>query len=134
MGVKRHDAAAFKKEEWKWASLSRRKDYFLEKPTRNHRYVNDKGVAVFDDRYDYTSHLGKPQKPHPKIVAAIKNRTITQQLHVWYHGIPPKIKIPIAGSSSYGLGCLPIDSSAVSSSHTTTFWRSLPYITDLIHS
>lgn len=37
---------------------------------------------------------------HPKILQARKNGTCTKQLEEYYQGLPPKVNIPLAGTSS----------------------------------
>lgn len=116
----RHDPIAFRKLEVQWAAQGRRKDYLLDIPSPGHRYVDDNGDILFDDRYVMKSQM-KVFKPHPKIVEATKNGTLTPALERYYYAVPAHINYPITGVSKEpgALGFLPVDSSAVSSSPTS---------------
>lgn len=120
------DFVEFLKMEAKAANQRHLKDYRVKPPPAKHRYVDDDGYILFDDRYDPTARARKKQKKtHPKVLAARRNKTTSGALEAWFEGMPPGVNIPIAGTSKDGLGmgphhaeCLSETFFAVSVTHT----------------
>lgn len=99
-------------DEWskKWMTLEKRfyttrtnKDNF-RLPTRDTAvYLDAKGNKLFDDFYVMKAQAPPIGKDHPKIKAAAKNDTWTQQLAEYWYRIKPSRNVPLAGTAKRGI-------------------------------
>jgi len=71
------------------------KDWLLERPKKNHRYLNASDTPIFDDRYVYGSQ--RKIGGHPKLAAAEKRGTWNHDMYRFYKNMPPGMFISRAG-------------------------------------
>jgi hypothetical protein len=83
----------FAKKEAAWAKSVARRDVLLQRPPKNHTYLDKKGVFKDDGRFEQpkTAHSRtefkrrrKLRKAHPKVAAAKANGTVFDELESYY--------------------------------------------------
>ncbi|KAL7624163.1 Esa1p-associated factor [Parahypoxylon ruwenzoriense] len=87
---------AFQKKEQRYARAQAAKDYLLQLPDPQLRYVDEDGQILFSGE-----RFGPKEVPdHPKLREAERQGTLTREKELWYRNMPHDIRIPVAGIPS----------------------------------